>query len=282
MVTKLTLLMLGMLILPNQLFTQEIPRRYPHNGDIYQATGYADSYFKWLNIGGWVGKNGSIPGFELDYAVDSSYYSYCTSYTTLPQGYDDCETAGIEENDPDTVAFGVGSYDARQISAGTDYFAQWSLGGGTTSVGAYAVNWSETWNFVNLGYGPRSPWYIDSVAGGVLTSYVAIATQTQQRNWRWRDHSITSANSSRQEPDGGYYYSGGSLRHTGTLRGPAGSDFDLYLFYWNGSAWTQVASSSSTSSNETINYTGSPGYYAWAVYAYSGTGRYQLGMEFNP
>lgn len=63
----------------------------------------------------------------------------------------------------------------------------------------------------------------------------------------------------------------------GILTGPTGTDFDLYLQRrtLNGSNWTNVVSATSTSSNETINATGSASYrYRWRVYSYAGTGAF--------
>jgi hypothetical protein len=37
-----------------------------------------------------------------------------------------------------------------------------------------------------------------------------------------------------------------------------------------------VASSTSGTSNETISYTGTSGYYMWQVYSYSGSGSYNF------
>lgn len=72
-----------------------------------------------------------------------------------------------------------------------------------------------------------------------------------------------------------YFYSG-SGSHTGNLSGPASADFDLYLQKWNGRGWSTVSSSTSGSSTESINYSGSSGYYRWVIYAYSGSGSYSL------
>jgi len=78
-------------------------------------------------------------------------------------------------------------------------------------------------------------------------------------------------------PNGSYYFSDVSGTHKGCLVGPtSGADFDLYLEKWNGSAWVIVASSESATSNETISYTGTSGYYFWQVYSYSGSGSYNL------
>ena len=76
------------------------------------------------------------------------------------------------------------------------------------------------------------------------------------------------------QPNGNYYQSTSSGTHSGTLTGPAGTDFDLYLYKWNGSSWSQVASSLSSSSTESINYNGTSGYYYWRIYSYSGSGSY--------
>ena len=76
------------------------------------------------------------------------------------------------------------------------------------------------------------------------------------------------------QPNGTYYYSSTSGTHKGCLKGPSGPDFDLYLYRWNGSSWSQVASSLGTTATETITYSGTPGYYYWRILAYSGSGSY--------
>jgi subtilisin family serine protease len=78
-------------------------------------------------------------------------------------------------------------------------------------------------------------------------------------------------------PNGSYYFSGVSGTHKGCLVGPtSGADFDLYLQKWNGSTWVIVASSESVTSNETISYSGTSGYYRFQVYSYSGSGSYNF------
>ena len=80
------------------------------------------------------------------------------------------------------------------------------------------------------------------------------------------------------QPNGNYYYVGSSGTHEGELEGPAGTDFDLYLYKWNGS-WQVVASSTSSSSQESISYSGTSGYYVWRVTSYSGSGDYDLCLD---
>jgi len=64
-------------------------------------------------------------------------------------------------------------------------------------------------------------------------------------------------------------------------RGPGATDFDLYLWRWNGTSWVQVASSTATGSSEDIGYNGTAAYYLWGVYSYSGTGTYHF-YKSNP
>jgi subtilase family serine protease len=81
------------------------------------------------------------------------------------------------------------------------------------------------------------------------------------------------------QPDGNYYYASSGVER-GRLHGPAGTDFDLYLYKysaWYG--WVLVARSVSATSNESIAYHGSAGYYLWDIYAYSGSGKYNFCLQ---
>jgi hypothetical protein len=89
--------------------------------------------------------------------------------------------------------------------------------------------------------------------------------------------SLSGTGATNYQPNGTYYFSSVSGTHKGCLVGPtSGADFDLYLLKWNGSAWVTVASSESATSNETISYAGTSGYYMWQVYSYSGSGSYNF------
>ncbi|PRX43450.1 streptogrisin C [Prauserella shujinwangii] len=89
--------------------------------------------------------------------------------------------------------------------------------------------------------------------------------------------SLSSGNVAYQ-PDGSYYQATASGTHSGCLAGPSGTDFDLYLQKWNGSAWATVASGTTPSNNEQVSYSGTAGYYRFVVHAYSGSGSYTLGV----
>ncbi|MFQ5737517.1 MAG: S8 family peptidase [Acidobacteriota bacterium] len=80
------------------------------------------------------------------------------------------------------------------------------------------------------------------------------------------------------QPNGTFYFSDPGLQQ-GWLEGPAGTDFDLYLWKWNGRRWATVASSTSSSSSEQISYNGSSGYYAWRIVSFSGSGNYDFWLD---
>jgi subtilisin family serine protease len=89
---------------------------------------------------------------------------------------------------------------------------------------------------------------------------------------------VASGGSSYQ-PNNTYYQSTVSGTHQGWLQGPTGTDFDLYLYKWNGSSWVVVASGTTSSNNETVSYSGTAGYYEWEVRSYSGSGTYNLWLK---
>lgn len=88
---------------------------------------------------------------------------------------------------------------------------------------------------------------------------------------------INGSKKGNMEPNGTYFYSASSGNYSATLTGEnkASLDLDLYLFKWN-NGWKKVKSSTSGSSNETINYSGTAGYYTYYVYSYSGSGNYKI------
>jgi serine protease len=80
----------------------------------------------------------------------------------------------------------------------------------------------------------------------------------------------------------GFSFGGGTLK--GYLRGPAGTDFDLYLEkkgtnVLGQTTWTSVVSGETTSNNENVTYSAASGTYRWRVKAYSGAGAYDFWGE---
>ncbi|MFZ6712879.1 M64 family metallopeptidase [Undibacterium sp. TC9W] len=78
------------------------------------------------------------------------------------------------------------------------------------------------------------------------------------------------------------YVQAGNGTYSIQLSGPAGTDFDLYLYKYSGSAWTKVASSEGSTSTESINYAGTAGYYYVQVKSYAGSGNYTVTYSFPP
>ncbi|WP_433259903.1 S1 family peptidase [Actinosynnema sp. CS-041913] len=77
------------------------------------------------------------------------------------------------------------------------------------------------------------------------------------------------------EPKAGYFDAAAGA-HKACLKGPAGTDFDLYLQRQSGTTWRTVASGTGPSSTEQVTYNGTAGRYRWQVRSYSGTGQYTL------
>jgi hypothetical protein len=108
---------------------------------------------------------------------------------------------------------------------------------------------------------------------GILSLYGAAPCTSCQR---YRGD-LSGTNDFEFEPNDNTYYVGFASTHDGWLVVPSGTDFDLELQYsTDNTNWAVVASSTSTSPSEHINYFGSAGYYRWRVYSYSGSGVYRF------
>jgi hypothetical protein len=86
---------------------------------------------------------------------------------------------------------------------------------------------------------------------------------------------INTVGATQYQPCGTYYLANAG-NQIGALRGPAGIDFDLYLWSWDGTQWVQVAAATTVSNNENITYNGAAGWYLWGVRSYNGTGTYHF------
>jgi aqualysin 1 len=91
--------------------------------------------------------------------------------------------------------------------------------------------------------------------------------------------SLSGTGAQQFQPNGTWYYVNRSGYHRGWLEGPAGTDFDLYLWKWNGWTWVTVARSITPTSTEHVNYWGTSGYYVWRIHSYSGSGPYDFWMQ---
>ena len=86
--------------------------------------------------------------------------------------------------------------------------------------------------------------------------------------------SISAAGNSAYRPSAGTSVSVAS--QTATLTGPSTANFNLYLQKKSGGTWTSVASSTGSTSSESIRYSGTSGTYRMKVYSASGSGSYSL------
>ena len=69
--------------------------------------------------------------------------------------------------------------------------------------------------------------------------------------------------------------------HRGCLTGPSGANFDLALKKLSATgAWTTVAQSTTTTSTESVTYSGTPGTYRWRVTSRSGSGDYAVTLAW--
>lgn len=157
-------------------------RPYPHVGDFYHdGQGYADA-IQWSHapLGGYKSSN---PGYEFSFSVDSALWSGCTSWTNLPNAYDDCPTAGDLEPSGVAYTFGVGSYDAKQMTtSGTTYEHRFYLTGGSTASANAKISWQE----VSRQICPQnSIWCMNGVQGGSLADAQLLFRSETYKSWSY-------------------------------------------------------------------------------------------------
>lgn len=108
----------------------------------YNGAYYAESVLTFGTVGPW---SSSEPGYEHDLQLNDTYFNSCTSFSGLPNGYDDCPTAGAA--DPaGTKIFSFGSFDADRIQANTSYWGYWQFSGGTGSSTFYNLYGQEVYH----------------------------------------------------------------------------------------------------------------------------------------
>ncbi|MDX2297875.1 MULTISPECIES: M4 family metallopeptidase [Streptomyces] len=140
---------------------------------------------------------------------------------------------------------------------------------------------------VKVGAGTPNGTYPITVTGTgsathTVTYQLTVGSTTPPTGCDGAEHTYRGTLASGQaaaQPDGSYYYAASAGTHVGCLRGPAGTDFDLYLQKWNGSGWADVAVGGTAGADEDTSYYGTAGYYRYVVHAYSGSGAYTLGLS---
>jgi len=127
-----------------------------------------------------------------------------------------------------------------------------------------------------------NPFATQATVNSVITGSAAVGLVTDPRGSpnllarKWNG-TIAGTGASSYEPDGTYWFqnNGGYIR--AWMQGIGGTDPDLYLQRWNGSAWVTVAGSTSVTPVERIVYNSQPAsYYRLQAYGYSGGGSYDV------
>ena len=126
------------------------------------------------------------------------------------------------------------------------------------------------------------PWHAvnEARAGQVFNSYTGGSGNGDGSVTVNGNLSGTGATATYPSGGNGYHQSTAGGTFTLKLSGPAGTDFDLYLYKWNGSAWAVAAKSEGSSSTESISYNGAAGYYYAQVKSYAGSGAFTLSYTF--
>ncbi len=136
----------------------------PAGGDIYyNGSYYADSAFYWLSPGPFPGDD---PGYEHDLRVRNTFFHGCTSFTSLPEGYDDCNTGSVLDPSGYSI-WSAGSFEAGLINPYEVYMVWWNfdmippVGSPSTSVQLYAQAVDHTicpfdWNWCMAGAGVQT------------------------------------------------------------------------------------------------------------------------------
>ena len=162
---------------------------------------------------------------------------------------------------------------------------------------------SYAWSFGDSTSGSGATVSKTYAAAGTYTVTLTVTDTTSQTNARSQSLTVTAAPTGGTSPcsdcttktgtvasggtaydpsSSGFTSNGGAFK--GYLRGPAGSDFDLFLEKFSSGllgGWSIVARGETTSTNEDVTYTGTAGTYRWRIKSYSGAGTYTFYVK-NP
>jgi PKD repeat protein len=184
-------------------------------------------------------------------------------------------------NQPPTAAFThttsglTASFTDQSSDAdGTIASRLWNFGDGATST---ATNPTRTYAAAGT-YTVSLTATDDDGASGSTTRQVTVSSGSGCSGTIYTG-TITTQGGEQIQPNGTWYQSTVAGTHTGCLNGPSGTDFDLYLDRWTGSAWAQVAASEGSTPVERITYQATAGYYRWRIRAFSGTGSYTFQLQ---
>jgi serine protease len=155
------------------------------------------------------------------------------------------------------------STDDRGIASWT-----WNFGNGTTATGSTASRTFASAATYNVILTVR-----DTAGQATSRTQTITVSNAPCTNCTLYNGTLATQGSSQYSPT---FTTTATGTHTGWLQGPAGTDFNTLLERWNGSAWIMVASGTTSSNNETVQYYGAAGQYRWRVDAARGTGAWRL------
>lgn len=121
------------------------PTYFPSDGTIfYTGTNVVDyDVIQWDFPGDW---SVNKPGYEHDLVAKREYFTSCYSNNSLPEGYDDCETACISEITGEYCAFSFGTYNALLIEPGFPYTGWIQLTRGSLNSTDFRLNAQEVFH----------------------------------------------------------------------------------------------------------------------------------------
>jgi serine protease len=158
---------------------------------------------------------------------------------------------------------GRGSTDDRGITSWT-----WSFGNGATATGSTASRTYASTASYSVTLTVR-----DTIGQATSRTQTVTVSNAPCTNCTLYSGTLATQGSSQYSPT---YTTTTTGTHTGWLQGPAGTDFNTLLERWNGTAWIMVASGTTSSNNETVQFYGTAGQYRWRVDAARGTGAWKL------
>jgi len=258
------------------------PNVAPHVGEVkfFTSTSRVIVSFMWHDIPDdtWVSRR---PAFELDIKVPNGFFESCTSWSDLPNFYDDCDTAGVSDPGGEKV-FGVGSFSAREIQPNKWYHAVFNFIPTPSKRRLPRVDYEIIASEVTpKPLCPLGHWCMYEVGNPESVAHGTLERKGDHlRYWHFTGYRLLRTLSKHNEPDGQSYESAAGI-HFGKLRGPLPeqANFNLCLFKWIGGDWKLVASSDGPGSRDELTYVGQPGIYIWVVYSENGGGWYNLYIE---